>query len=170
MKRLVGVAAAAGLVLMAVLFFAGSWYLKARKFRQIRAAAIAGLERGDEGEVKANLVLLEEKFPDAPETFDIAKKLAKLQVDKRAQRSGEHLREGQQEWEAYQQRKGEVASLRNAWNEVVLDGVWVPIDASMRQTEVDATHVSFGSQDRAAKNLLNTLGKLSFRLIDVQTK
>jgi protein-glutamine gamma-glutamyltransferase len=58
----------------------------------------------------------------------------------------------------------------HAWNEVVLDGVWVPIDASMRQTEVDATHVSFGSQDRAAKNLLTTLGKLSFRLIEVQTK
>jgi protein-glutamine gamma-glutamyltransferase len=58
----------------------------------------------------------------------------------------------------------------HAWNEVVLDGVWVPIDASMRQTEVDATHVSFGSQDRAAKNLINTLGKLSFRLIEVQTK
>jgi hypothetical protein len=58
----------------------------------------------------------------------------------------------------------------HAWNEVVLGGVWVPIDASMRQTEVDATHVSFGSQERAAKNLLTTLGKLSFRLIEVQTK
>lgn len=58
----------------------------------------------------------------------------------------------------------------HAWNEVVLDGVWVPIDASMGQTEVDATHISFGTQHRATKGMLNSLGKLSFRLIEVQTK
>src|SRR5262249_48216073 len=34
----------------------------------------------------------------------------------------------------------------HAWNEVVLNGVWVPIDATMRQTEVDATHISFGTE------------------------
>jgi protein-glutamine gamma-glutamyltransferase len=56
----------------------------------------------------------------------------------------------------------------HAWNEVVLDGAWVPIDATMGETEVDAGHVSFGPQDRAAKGLLESLGKLSFRLVEVQ--
>jgi transglutaminase-like putative cysteine protease len=58
----------------------------------------------------------------------------------------------------------------HAWNEVVLDGVWVPIDASMNQTEVDATHISYGTQERAARNLLSTLGNLKFKLIEVQTR
>ena len=58
----------------------------------------------------------------------------------------------------------------HAWNEVVLDGVWVPIDASMRQTEVDATHISFGTQNRAAKSMLTSLGKLSFKLVEVRGK
>lgn len=57
----------------------------------------------------------------------------------------------------------------HAWNEVVLGGVWVPVDASMGETEVNATHVSFGTQDRAAKGLLETLGKLSFKLVEVRT-
>ncbi|MCI0684120.1 MAG: transglutaminase-like domain-containing protein [Gemmataceae bacterium] len=57
----------------------------------------------------------------------------------------------------------------HAWNEVVLDGVWVPVDASMGQTEVDATHISFGSQERGAKGMLETLGRLSFKLVEVKT-
>jgi len=56
----------------------------------------------------------------------------------------------------------------HAWNEVVLGGVWVPVDASLRQTEVDATHVSFGTDFKAAKNLLTTLGKLSFKVVEVK--
>lgn len=57
----------------------------------------------------------------------------------------------------------------HAWNEVVLNGVWVPIDATMRQTEVDATHISFGTEFKAAKNLLNSLGKLSFKVVEVKS-
>jgi hypothetical protein len=56
----------------------------------------------------------------------------------------------------------------HAWNEVVLNGMWVPIDACWNETEVNATHVCFGSEHRATKNLLNTLGKLSFRLVEVK--
>jgi hypothetical protein len=58
----------------------------------------------------------------------------------------------------------------HAWNEVVLDGVWVPVDASLGQTEVDATHVSFGTDFKAAKNLITTLGKLSFRVVEVKSQ
>jgi hypothetical protein len=57
----------------------------------------------------------------------------------------------------------------HAWNEVVLGGYWVPVDASMGETEVNATHISFGTEHRATKNLLTTLGKLSFRLIEVKS-
>jgi hypothetical protein len=56
----------------------------------------------------------------------------------------------------------------HAWNEVVLGGVWVPVDASLRQTEVDATHISYGTERTAAKNLFNTLGKLSFKVVEVK--
>lgn len=54
----------------------------------------------------------------------------------------------------------------HAWNEVVLDGVWVPIDASMGETEVNGTHICFGADHRASKNLLTTLGKLNFKLVE----
>jgi protein-glutamine gamma-glutamyltransferase len=56
----------------------------------------------------------------------------------------------------------------HAWNEVVLDGCWVPVDASCRETEIDATHISFGSEAEATKNMVAALGKLSFKLIAVQ--
>src|SRR5207237_375398 len=56
----------------------------------------------------------------------------------------------------------------HAWNEVVLGGVWVPVDASMGETEVNATHICFGTDHRATKNLLTTLGKLSFPLVEVK--
>src|SRR5205807_5470271 len=57
----------------------------------------------------------------------------------------------------------------HAWNEVVLNGIWVPVDASLRQTEVDATHVCFGTEHKAAKNLFNSLGKLSFKVLEVKS-
>ena len=56
----------------------------------------------------------------------------------------------------------------HAWNEVVLGGVWVPVDASMGETEINATHICFGTEHRATKNLLTTLGKLSFRVVEVK--
>jgi hypothetical protein len=56
----------------------------------------------------------------------------------------------------------------HAWNEVILDGVWVPVDASCGETDVDATHISFGSESRATTNMMQALGKLSFKLIEVE--
>jgi hypothetical protein len=52
----------------------------------------------------------------------------------------------------------------HAWNEIVLDGHWVPLDASCGQFEIDATHISFGSDAQ----LLRAFGDLSFRLVEVQ--
>ena len=57
----------------------------------------------------------------------------------------------------------------HAWNEVVLGGNWVPVDASLRKTEIDATHICFGTEQKAAKNLLTTLGKLNFKVVEVKS-
>jgi hypothetical protein len=56
----------------------------------------------------------------------------------------------------------------HAWNEVVLDGCWVPVDASCGEVEIDATHISFGSDAEGTKNMVNAHGKLSFKLIAVE--
>lgn len=58
----------------------------------------------------------------------------------------------------------------HAWNEVVLDGVWVPIDCTLNETEINATHLSFGTEKVAAKNLLETMGTLKLRVVEVKTK
>lgn len=56
----------------------------------------------------------------------------------------------------------------HAWNEVVLDGVWVPVDASRDQTEIDAAHVRFGSDNQGFGALLTNLGTVSFKLLRVE--
>jgi protein-glutamine gamma-glutamyltransferase len=56
----------------------------------------------------------------------------------------------------------------HAWNEVVLDGLWVPIDATARETEIDATHISFGTDTTATNNMVSAMGRLTFRLIAVE--
>ena len=57
----------------------------------------------------------------------------------------------------------------HAWNEVVVDGHWLPVDASADEVEVDPTHVSFGSGlNEGVAGFLSTLGKLSFKLVDVK--
>jgi hypothetical protein len=57
----------------------------------------------------------------------------------------------------------------HAWNEVVLDGHWVAVDASLAEAEANATHIRFGTERDSAGNLLRSLEKkLSFRLVEVQ--
>lgn len=56
----------------------------------------------------------------------------------------------------------------HAWNEVVLDGEWVPIDASLNETEISATHIRLGTDRDSTNSALTTLGKLSFRLVEVK--
>jgi transglutaminase-like putative cysteine protease len=45
----------------------------------------------------------------------------------------------------------------HAWNEVVLDGAWMPVDPSWNQMRVDATHIRYpvvASEEMAARSLL----------------
>ena len=56
----------------------------------------------------------------------------------------------------------------HAWDEVVLDGKWVPVDPTWNETEVDATHVTLDRKDRPM-NAMGTMGTLGFRLVEVQS-
>jgi hypothetical protein len=56
----------------------------------------------------------------------------------------------------------------HAWNEVLLDGYWVPVDASMNQVDCDATHICLGTDKESSNNLLKSFGKLSFKLVQVE--
>jgi protein-glutamine gamma-glutamyltransferase len=57
----------------------------------------------------------------------------------------------------------------HAWNEVVLNGQWLPVDAAGDQTEPDPTHISFGDTfDDQATNMMAAFNKMSFRVVDVK--
>jgi hypothetical protein len=56
----------------------------------------------------------------------------------------------------------------HAWNEVLINGEWVPVDASSNETEINATHICLGTDKDSSNNLLKTFGKLHFKLIDVE--
>jgi transglutaminase-like putative cysteine protease len=56
----------------------------------------------------------------------------------------------------------------HAWNEVLLDGRWVPVDPSWGETDVNATHIRFGSGTNELVRVLRILGKLEFTLRDVK--
>jgi hypothetical protein len=58
----------------------------------------------------------------------------------------------------------------HAWNEVVLGGRWVPVDASCGETQIDATHISCGSDSRGGTNMLRIFGDLSLHLVEVLHK
>lgn len=58
----------------------------------------------------------------------------------------------------------------HAWNEVVLDGYWVPIDASMNSVDLDAAHICLGVDRDSSGSMLKTYGKLSLKLVEVKTK
>lgn len=56
----------------------------------------------------------------------------------------------------------------HAWNEVVIDGHWHPIDASTGDFEIDAARISIGSDQKGSAAFLKNFGSLSVRLIDVK--
>lgn len=59
----------------------------------------------------------------------------------------------------------------HAWNEVVLDGRWVPVDASAGLLEIGPTHLCFGSKlGDGLTNMLATFGKLTFKVVEVKHK
>jgi transglutaminase-like putative cysteine protease len=57
----------------------------------------------------------------------------------------------------------------HAWNEILLDGYWVPVDASRNQVDADPSHISLGTDRESAGGLLKTFGKLNFKLVSAET-
>jgi len=57
---------------------------------------------------------------------------------------------------------GEQAFGGHAWNEVVLDGAWVQVDATWDQTDVDATHITLSRTERDQSVQFRTYGGLRF--------
>lgn len=53
----------------------------------------------------------------------------------------------------------------HAWNEVIVDGAWVPLDASMNRTQATVGHIFLGTE-RDAAGILETIGKLNFKLVE----
>ena len=56
----------------------------------------------------------------------------------------------------------------HAWSEVVIDGHWVPVDATWNQTEVDATHIMIGTGDEGEVAHLWVIGRLQLKLVDIE--
>ena len=54
----------------------------------------------------------------------------------------------------------------HAWNEVALDGTWVPVDATHDQVELDATHIALGREGRQGDFTMIS-GRLSFKVRSV---
>ncbi len=58
----------------------------------------------------------------------------------------------------------------HAWNQVAIDGHWVEVDATWNQWPLDATHISFGDDEKGSTDHFSTFGKLKLRLISVKRK
>jgi hypothetical protein len=56
------------------------------------------------------------------------------------------------------------------WCEIVVNGYWVPVDPAWNETQINATHISFGADKSGAFRQLSATGKIAFRVVEVQTK
>lgn len=56
----------------------------------------------------------------------------------------------------------------HAWNEVVLDGCWVPVDSTWNETEVDGAHIRFAAGEKWNNTWL--FGQVTFKLIELELR
>lgn len=56
----------------------------------------------------------------------------------------------------------------HAWTEVLLDGNWVPMDATIGLTELVPFYICVGTGRSGLENMGFTMGKLSFELVEVE--
>jgi len=54
----------------------------------------------------------------------------------------------------------------HAWSEVALDGIWVPVDPTWNETELDGTHIRFAGDSDAAAMFL--LGQVKLKLVELE--
>lgn len=55
----------------------------------------------------------------------------------------------------------------HAWNEVAIDGVWVPMDPTWDETELNATHIRVVAGERGSGKVVEAIGGLSFRGVSI---
>ncbi|MCB0325131.1 MAG: transglutaminase domain-containing protein, partial [Bdellovibrionales bacterium] len=67
----------------------------------------------------------------------------------------------------YKRKNQDGAFLSHTWNEVYVDGAWVAVDAMFKRLSIDATYVSFGSGRHGISNLTGSLGRVSFKVLQV---
>jgi len=56
----------------------------------------------------------------------------------------------------------------HAWNEVVIHGVWVPVDPTWGQTLVDATHIRFSMDISEEWRILAAVSKMKIKVLHVE--
>jgi transglutaminase-like putative cysteine protease len=64
-------------------------------------------------------------------------------------------------------KKGSRSFAPHSWNEVLLGSTWVAVDPSFNRFGINPTYISFGSGAEGRNNFLRTIGKLSFRVVEV---
>ena len=55
----------------------------------------------------------------------------------------------------------------HAWNEVVVNGLWQPVDATWAQAEIDATHIRISLAEDPIQ-IFDVLGQVAFELLAVE--
>lgn len=58
----------------------------------------------------------------------------------------------------------------HAWNEVVIDGSWVPVDPTWNETRLNATHIRVTAGARDAGTVVATIGGVSFSALEANGK
>jgi hypothetical protein len=58
----------------------------------------------------------------------------------------------------------------HAWNEVVIDGMWVPVDPTWGQTLVDATHIRFPMDISGEWQVMAAIPKMKIEVLHVEHK
>jgi hypothetical protein len=58
----------------------------------------------------------------------------------------------------------------HAWNEVVIDGIWVPVDPTWGQTLVDATHIRFPMNITEEWQIMAAIPKMRIEVLHVEHK
>jgi hypothetical protein len=56
----------------------------------------------------------------------------------------------------------------HAWNEVAIDGVWVPVDATWNQVELDAAHLRLGHDDEPEATRIFPKERLTLHVVSVK--
>ena len=58
----------------------------------------------------------------------------------------------------------------HAWNEVVIDGIWIPVDSTWGQTLIDATHIRFSVDISKEWEIMAVIPKMKIEVLHVEHK